>query len=344
MAAHSTESSCVSLVRVVFDDMRPWVALQSDLGPPASWTADVITTRLRGNLLHFRGNYACVLAGWCCICAVRHPFSAFWIALIVAGQFYALVLRRGVLNLPLPNGSQLTLMHPQLHASLGLGTIAALWLLGRVTFVVALLVPPMALTAAHAVLRMPPNRKCVCRSLPSCLEQACRLHVPLRLDACHQRRLHTARCTGLARASHCAYLAPRVWAVTWSALPRSSTPHCMQRFAVSCLITRRRLKEALQRLSRLHEARSWQGELRRSGKSTGRRERRELRGGAMTPPMVDESSIVHDCTGAQVQVQGQVQVPRGRAYRWPHMWGEAMLWPHTDWPHRPLDQSSATSS
>ena len=172
--------------RVVFgtsDDVRPLADVQADLSPPETWTADVVLERLCANGLQFRANYSRLLVAWAAVCVVRHPVGAVWLVAIAVAPFHALVVRRGVVHLALPAASvprrQLTLMYPQLHASLALGCAIAVLLVGRTIFVLSLLLPPAAVAAAHAVLREPPSRSAVQQRAT---ELSGALHAALRGD------------------------------------------------------------------------------------------------------------------------------------------------------------------
>ena len=72
-------------------DVRPWAELSAELGPPPAWTLPALLERARVNALRYRANYACVLAAWCVVCAMRHPVSTICVALIAAASFHALL-------------------------------------------------------------------------------------------------------------------------------------------------------------------------------------------------------------------------------------------------------------
>ena len=162
MAAHHA----AELARVLFGaakEVRPWAELQTDLGQPERWSSDRIIPRLVGNMLYFRANHSRMLGAWSGICAVRHPISATWLLLIASAWCYALLVRRGVVHLVTPNGTHLkTVMYPQLHAMLAIGSLASLVLLGRLTFVFSIFVPPAVLAMGHSVMRLPPSRRYTC--------------------------------------------------------------------------------------------------------------------------------------------------------------------------------------
>lgn len=140
-------------------DVRPWAELGAELGPPPAWTAPVLLERASCNALRFRTNYACVLAAWCAVCAVRHPVSTLCLALVGSVSFDVLLVRRGVVHLVRPDGRLIaTLMYPLLHAALGVGSALALAIFGCAGLAFTMLAPPVALAAAHALLRTPPRR------------------------------------------------------------------------------------------------------------------------------------------------------------------------------------------
>lgn len=169
-AAAQKTARAVRVVCGTSEDVRSFADVKADLSPPGTWaslTADVVLSRLEANALQFRGNYSRLLAAWAGVCAVRHPLSALWLTLIASVSFHALVVRRGMVHVPLPKSSssalpagaapQLTLMYPQLHWLLALGSVIAVLLVGRVNFVASVLLPPLMLCAAHGALREPPR-------------------------------------------------------------------------------------------------------------------------------------------------------------------------------------------
>lgn len=149
-------------------DVKPFVELTADLGvPPAP--ADGLLERIVDNGIYFRANYARALVIWCGICAVRHPFYTFWLAIVLGAAFHALVVRRGVVHLTPPSfvaaasaaGGQsplVTLMYPRLHVALAAAGTLLLLLVGCLSFPVWLLLPPLSLALVHASARSPPRR------------------------------------------------------------------------------------------------------------------------------------------------------------------------------------------
>ena len=133
--------------------------MQAEFDRPSS--LDRAIERVYGNALHFRANYSRVLAAWSVLCATRHPFSAIRLVVIGAASFHGLIVRRGVVHVSLPGTASatplVTLMYPALHAALAIFSIVAIAYVGRVRFVLWLLLPPLAVAVAHAALRVPPR-------------------------------------------------------------------------------------------------------------------------------------------------------------------------------------------
>ena len=153
------------VLRVVFgsvDEVVPWSEMQTALVMPERWTQDCVLPQILGNIIHFRANHGRIAAAWCAVCAVRHPIGAFWLLLLVLPSFYALFIRRGVVHLVAPkSGVHLaTLMYPQLHMALVAGTLGGVLLVGRVTFLLSILVPPALFALGHALTQSPPSRRC----------------------------------------------------------------------------------------------------------------------------------------------------------------------------------------
>ena len=151
----------VRSLKIVFGssaDVRPIAELQTQIELPDVWTADRLGPRLVGNSLLFRANYGRALAAWAAVCAVRHPIGALWLLVISTASFHALLVRRGVVHFALPGRQPKTLMYPLLHVLLAVGSMLAVLLVGRLSFIAAMLLPPVLLAAAHAIVRVPPTR------------------------------------------------------------------------------------------------------------------------------------------------------------------------------------------
>ena len=143
------------------DEVRPWAELMQGLSLPDNRAAGSLLDHTFGNMIRFRANWGRMLAVWCAICAVRHPIGAILVAAIGSLSFHALIVRRGVVHLTLRNGRSVTLMFPRLHVALAAGSLFAILLVGRLTFLLATLLPPLLLSAVHAVLYSPPGRALV---------------------------------------------------------------------------------------------------------------------------------------------------------------------------------------
>lgn len=166
------------------DEVLPFAELFAELGPPAN--LDAALDRAASNGLHFRANYSRLLAAWCAVCAIRQPLSAMVLATTMAPTYYALFVQRGVVHVPLPRAADApakvaTLMWPTLHASLAAGSVGFLLLLGRLGFVLWLLLPPLLLMAVHAVIRAPARRPSDVRRIANELRTA--LKAELRGEA-----------------------------------------------------------------------------------------------------------------------------------------------------------------
>jgi hypothetical protein len=180
LAYERAANTAVRALKAVFGtstDVRPLAELQQHLSLPDEWTTARLVPRLLGNALHFRANYGRLLAVWCTVCAVRHPIGAFWVVLISVVSFHALLVRRGIVHITLPGCPSVTLMFPQLHLLLAVGSALAVLLIGRLSFVLYMAMPPMLLAAAHAIVRVPPSRAeidCLAMKLSSELKAALR--------------------------------------------------------------------------------------------------------------------------------------------------------------------------
>ena len=86
-------------------DQRMWNGFFAECRLPVVRDKSAAREALLLNVLHWRANYLNVAAWWIAVCAVRAPFRAFWLALVLLGCFHALVVRRGVLHVRLPNGA-----------------------------------------------------------------------------------------------------------------------------------------------------------------------------------------------------------------------------------------------
>ena len=69
-------------------DVKPFVELTADLGVLPRAADGLLDARDNG--IYFRANYARALVIWCGICAVRHPFYTFWLAIVLGAAFHAL--------------------------------------------------------------------------------------------------------------------------------------------------------------------------------------------------------------------------------------------------------------
>ena len=163
-------SAAVRLLRALqvicaADNIRPLNELRADVGAPK--TLDEAIGRIVCHSLYFRANYACTLAVWCIICAIRRPLSALVLMLLAVPSFYSLLVVRGVLHVPLPwkprrSGGKsyevATLIYPTLHKALAIGTALLLLLTGIWRFMLWLLLPPLTLALTHAACRAPARR------------------------------------------------------------------------------------------------------------------------------------------------------------------------------------------
>ena len=161
-------SAAVRLLRALqvicaADNIRPLNELRADVGAPK--TLDEAIGRIVCHSLYFRANYACTLAVWCIICAIRRPLSALGLTLLAMPSFYALLVCRGVLQVPLPwaprRGGKYqfaTFIYPTLHKALAIGTALLLLLTGIWRFMLWLLLPPLTLALTHAACRAPARR------------------------------------------------------------------------------------------------------------------------------------------------------------------------------------------
>ena len=157
-AAHEAQAAVVALGGGV-DEIVPWgdTVAQLDLSTDAS----VLRSRIPANLLRYRANYSRVCAAWLLICAVRHPFKSVYLAIVLAGWFHALLVRRGVVHLRAPasikalEGRQLTLMGRQLLGALGAYSMVLLVFFGCLWHTLGLVLFPVGLMVAHAAVRRP---------------------------------------------------------------------------------------------------------------------------------------------------------------------------------------------
>jgi hypothetical protein len=101
-----------------FGPPQPWRDLLLNLGQPPTHPPQ-LRERLQTNALVFRSNYALAALCWAALCALWRPRSAVWVAACWAGSYWALILKRGVLNLPLQNGKVVTIMGRRLIWGVG---------------------------------------------------------------------------------------------------------------------------------------------------------------------------------------------------------------------------------
>ena len=139
--------------------VHPWRQLTSGLvKPPVAWPA--LREQLLTNLLCYRANYAQIFVAWCLICVVRHPLRVVWLLLLAAGWFHVLLVRRGVLNIPLgKDGRVFTLMHRQLQGTLVAVSLVWLVLTGTVWLLLTFTVLPLLLVLVHATICPPTSNR-----------------------------------------------------------------------------------------------------------------------------------------------------------------------------------------
>jgi uncharacterized membrane protein YqaE (UPF0057 family) len=146
------------------DDVVQWSELFDEHSLPAS--LDHLIERAMDNVLRFRANYSRIFGVWAAICAIRHPFGAFWVVLTCFIPFHGLVVRRGIVHISLPRigastptGTPLTtLVYPGLHVALALASIGVLAFAGRIRYTLWLLLPPVAVSLVHAASKHSPRR------------------------------------------------------------------------------------------------------------------------------------------------------------------------------------------
>jgi len=136
---------------LVGSHLRPWREFAADFSMPTSLDRPQLFSRMMTNLLHFRTNYSVCCICWSVVCAIRKPFALLCLAVPALACFHALVVRRGVIHLPLHNGCVVTLMNQRLMVVLAAGCSALLLLFGVVSFLLVLVTIPALGVLLHAL-------------------------------------------------------------------------------------------------------------------------------------------------------------------------------------------------